>query len=86
MPFRPFVNFSRAFSKALGYRVALIARNPEKLKATADDIQKAGGEVRTRFITAQSVQDPYCAFSAGTSTILIVAAGHLSPPRSRTFQ
>jgi len=37
---------ARAFSKALGYRVALIARNPEKLKATADDIQKAGGEVK----------------------------------------
>ena len=39
--------YSRLFAKQ-GYRVALIARNADHLKKTADEINAAGGEVRTR--------------------------------------
>ena len=37
---------SRLFAKS-GYRIALIARNPENLRTLADEINAAGGEVRT---------------------------------------
>jgi hypothetical protein len=42
-------NCNRLFAKS-GYRIALIARNPEHLRDLAGEINAAGGEVRTRVL------------------------------------
>jgi NAD(P)-dependent dehydrogenase (short-subunit alcohol dehydrogenase family) len=46
----------RLFAKQ-GYRVALIARNAEHLKNTADEINAAGGEVRTTPFRAYDLEN-----------------------------
>ena len=42
----PSVLFRRLFAKS-GYRVAVLARNADKLKALSESIKSDGGEVRT---------------------------------------
>jgi len=53
----------RAFAGA-GYRVALIARNPDSLKKTAEDINSAGGEAAGFPVKAYTHEELHTAFEA----------------------
>jgi len=57
---------ARLFSKC-GYRIALIARNPEHLRALADEINTAGGEAEPFPIKSYGATDVQAAFSSITS-------------------